>query len=88
MLRTSTTRATDFEIGAVENVSLRTSGGLSHISTSGDDKITLAGSIETIGRLRINLVHASSSVLSAHAALINANALTYVGPVVIMFYSR
>lgn len=78
-LRTSTTSGTDFEIGALENHSLRISGGLSLISTSCDDKVMLAGRIETFGSLNMNLVHGSNSVLSANTALIKANVLTYTG---------
>lgn len=78
-LRTSTASATDFEIGSVKNDSLRISSGLSLISSSGDDKVTLAGSIETLGTLSLNLGHGSNSVLSANASLIKANALSYVG---------
>jgi hypothetical protein len=78
-LRTSTTSATEFEIGAAGDDSLRVSGGLALISGSGDDKVTLAGNVETLGTLSMNLGHGSNAVLSANAALIKANAISYVG---------
>lgn len=78
-LRTSTVSQTDFVIGALSDDSLRVSGGLSLISGSGDDKVTLAGSIETLGTFAMNLGNGSNGVLSSSAALLKANALSYVG---------
>jgi hypothetical protein len=78
-LRTSTTSPTDFEIGGLGDDSLRATGALSLLSSSGDDKITLTGSIETLSTFAMSLGHGTNSVLSDSAALIKANALSYVG---------
>jgi hypothetical protein len=78
-LRTTSASATDFEIGVAGDDSLRVSGGLSLISGSGDDRVSLAGSIETLGTFGMNLGHGSNSVASSNAGLIKANALSYVG---------
>lgn len=79
MLRTSTTSATDFEIGNQQADSLRVSGSLSLLSSAGDDKVTLTGNIETLGTFALNLGHGVNSVLSNAAGLIKANALSYLG---------
>lgn len=78
-LRTSTASSTDFEIGGLSDDSLRVTGNLSLLSAAGDDKVTLAGSIETLGTFAIGLGHGSNSVLSSNAGLIKVNALSYIG---------
>ena len=78
-LRTSTASFTDFEIGALTDDSLRVTGNLTLTAAAGDDLVTLAGNIETLGAFAIGLGHGANSVLTDDAALIKANALSYAG---------
>ena len=78
-LRTSTASATEFEIGALSSDSLRVTGGLSLIAGAGDDQVTLAGNIETLSTLAINLGHGANHLVSSSTGLIKANALSYAG---------
>jgi hypothetical protein len=78
-LRTSTASFTDFEIGALTDDSLRVTGNLTLTAAAGDDLVTLAGNIETLGTFAIGLGHGANSVLTNDAALIKANTLNYAG---------
>lgn len=78
-LRTTTSSATDFEIGDVLSDSLRVTGAMTLQSVSGDDAVFLRGDVDVGGLLTMNLSNGTNTVVSTNLEILRARGLSYIG---------
>lgn len=78
-LRTTTTSSTDFEVGGFAGDDLYVKGAMTLQAAGGDDKVLLAGTLETGGLFTMNLGHGQNSVATSGMEALFVKGLSYVG---------